>query len=181
MVINIPCIFRDDIATQLALRVYTLMHSKPQQFPNRGLFEIKATELLYVLHTISSDAYYIYSLGMDIVWMNPGFWNFSPTEDDNHIESLLKCTDLVVRLALKHYSSEKEVNIKELMEKIVANFTLYSYMYIKKMRKFNVVFGILLNLILLKVSPERIFDFLYLLITEKLIKAELRSDVDSDS
>lgn len=51
------------------------------------------------------------------------------------------------------------------MEKIAANFAQYSFLYINKMCKFNVVFGILLNLILLKVSPETMFDFLYLLIT----------------
>jgi hypothetical protein len=90
---------------------------------------------------------------MDIVWMNPAFWNFDPIEDDNNIDKLLKCTDLVVRLALKHYSSENRVNVQELIEKIVTNFTQYSFMYIKKMRKFNVIFGILLNLILLKASP----------------------------
>jgi hypothetical protein len=37
--------------------------------------------------------------------MNPNLWHFDPMEDDNNIDKLLKCTDLVVRLALKHYTS----------------------------------------------------------------------------
>jgi hypothetical protein len=106
-----------------------------------------------VLHTISSDAYYIYSMGLEVLWTNVDFWGFDPMEDDNNVDKLLKCTDLVVRLAMKHYSSEKGVNVKELVEKIADNFAQYSFIYIKKMRKFNIVFGILLNLILLKVSP----------------------------
>ena len=85
--------------------------------------------------------------------MNPNFWNFDPMEEDNNVDKLLKCTDLVVRLALKHYTSDKGVNVKDLMQKITANFTQYCFMYIKKIHKFNIIFGILLNLILLKVSP----------------------------
>jgi hypothetical protein len=104
-------------------------------------------------------------MGLEVLWMNGDFWNFDPVEDDNDVDKMLKCTDLVVRLAMKHYSSQKGVDVKQLMEKIAANFAQYSFLYISKMCKFNVVFGILLNLILLKVSPETMFDFLYLLIT----------------
>jgi len=85
--------------------------------------------------------------------MNPGFWNFNPDEEDDNVDKLLKCTDLVVRLALKHYSSEKAVNVKEIVEKIANNFCQHSYQYIKKLHKFNIIFGILLNLILLKINP----------------------------
>lgn len=90
---------------------------------------------------------------MDIIWINPNFWNFDPNEDDNNIDALLKCTDLVVRLSLKHYTSQKSVNVNELLHKITENFILYSYQYIAKIHKFNILFGIFLNLILLKVNP----------------------------
>ncbi len=109
--LNIPVVFREDIPTLLVVKLYSLIYSKPNKLPNRGLFEAKATELIYVLHSIGLDPYYIYSLGLEIVWMNPEFWNFDPAEDDNNVDKLLKCTDLVVRLALKHFSSEKGVNV----------------------------------------------------------------------
>ena len=55
---------------------------------------------------------------MDVLWLNPDLWNFDPNEDDNNIDSLLKCTDLIVRLALKHYTSQKSINLNELLNKI---------------------------------------------------------------
>lgn len=77
--VNIPVVFRQEIATLLANKIYAIFNSKSDQFfPNRNLFQTKATELIYVLHTISIDSYYIYSLGNDVVWMNPDFWNFNP-------------------------------------------------------------------------------------------------------
>lgn len=97
--------------------------------------------------------------------MHPDFWNFDPTEDDNNIDKLLKCTDLVVRLAQKHYTPQKPVNTNELLNKIAEILLLYSYKYILKIHKFNILFGIFLNIILLKVNPEKMMEFLYLLIT----------------
>ena len=92
-------------------------------------------------------------MGMDVLWFNPDLWNFDPNEDDNNIDALLKCTDLIVRLALKHYTSQRSININELLNKITENLFLYSYQYIVKIHKFNILFGILLNLILLKINP----------------------------
>ncbi len=69
--INIPIVFRDDISTLLVVKLYSLIYSKQNKLPNRGLFEAKATELIYVIHSISQDPYYTYTLGLDIVWMNP--------------------------------------------------------------------------------------------------------------
>jgi len=51
------------------------------------------------------------------------------------------------------------------MRKITLTFTQHSYEYIKRIHKFNIIFGILLNLILLKINPQQMFEFLYILIT----------------
>lgn len=41
--VNIPIIFREEIATLLANRIYGLFSNKGDKFPNRNLFQTKAT------------------------------------------------------------------------------------------------------------------------------------------
>lgn len=89
----------------LAQKIYAFFLESKQKVPNRSLFYCKLTELLYVTHAIAVDPYVVFEMGLDVVWGNANLWNFDPQEDDNNVDQLLKCMDLIVRLRSKHYQS----------------------------------------------------------------------------